>query len=58
MLPGTIYDMCKKLGLEKHDINIISTGGMPKSNLLNHQIVTADLYKAGTRYGTVSINEF
>ena len=55
MLTENIYEICSKLGLEQQDI---SFGGSTDNNLLNNQIVTADLYKAGTRYGTVSIKDF
>jgi hypothetical protein len=54
MLPDNIYEICEKLGLEKQDINNMSSCGMLNSD----QPYTADIYKAGTRYGSVSINDF
>lgn len=58
MLPDNIYEICKTLGLDKQDIEKISTCNKIDSNPINNQNISADLYKAGTRYGSVCIDEF
>ena len=55
MFTENICEICSKLGLEQNDLSNVESRD---TNLLNNQVVTADLYKAGTRYGTISIKDF
>ena len=49
MSMNSIYEVGKSLGLEKKDIDKVTSIKVEKSNILH-----ADIYKAGTKYGTVS----
>jgi len=52
-MKNEIYEIGKSLGLEKQDIDkILSIGSTDASGMPNNAAV--DVYKAGTRYGTVS----
>jgi len=65
-----IYEIGKALGLDKHDVdNILSADSQTSTNAgasadvykagtRYGTVSSADLYKAGTRYGTISINNF
>ena len=52
-MKNEIYEIGKSLGLEKQDIDkILSTRSTDASGMPNNAAV--NVYKAGTRYGTVS----
>jgi hypothetical protein len=51
-----IYKISKRLGLGKEDVDGILSSN---ANITNRNTsISADLYKAGTDYGTVSIKDF
>lgn len=58
MLPNNILEICKNLGLEKQDIEGALADGEQKGSPKNDKNNSSELYKAGSRYGTTSINDF
>ncbi len=65
-----IYEIGKALGLNKNDIdevlsasfqrnaNADASADVYKAGTRYGTVSSADIYKAGTRYGTISINNF
>jgi len=51
-----IYKIGKTLGLGKKEIDEVISAGSGKTSGIENSV--ADIYKAGTRYGTVSVKEF
>jgi hypothetical protein len=49
-----LYEIAKKLGLNKSDIDDFLNISMNKSRM---STISATLYKGGTHYGTISIKE-
>jgi len=50
-----IYNLARQLNLSKYETdNILKT----RKNSLRKSITTANLYKSGTHYGTISIKDF
>jgi hypothetical protein len=56
MLPDETYEICKNLGLEKQDIENVFLTQDSKTN--NDYPPSAGIYKAGSRYGSISIKDF
>lgn len=52
-----IYNLGKKLGLNKQDIENILKGGITSCAIAALPMMT-DIYKGGTYYGTISIYDF
>ena len=54
MFKKDIYKIGRKLGLNKNDIDIVTN--TPQT--ISSYTPTADIYKNGTDYGTVSLKDF
>ena len=52
-----IYKVAKKLGLEKEDVDSITSADIYKAGTFYGTVSSKDVYKAGTFYGTISSNE-
>lgn len=50
-----LYKLVKKLGLNEIDLNDILIRSKVRSDI---SYTTANLYKSGTHYGTISIRDF
>ncbi|OYT56734.1 hypothetical protein B6U70_03305 [Euryarchaeota archaeon ex4484_162] len=55
----SVYEIAKKLGLEKEDVDSIISrpAELYKAGTKYGTVSSAEIYKAGTEYGTVSSND-
>ena len=53
-----IYILFENLGLEKQDVDNFLSYKELNQNLENNQNISSELYKAGSRYGTIAISYF
>jgi len=53
-----VYTICKNFDIKKQDIDGFLSYKKQIDNVKNNNNFSNDLYKAGSRYGTISLRDF